>query len=83
MRGFPLSVFLLTLGLGMVRSSMAEPVHDRPARDRGRMHPRPDRLKEGDQAPNFRLKSPTGKKTVSLASFAGRKPVALVFGSYT
>ena len=49
------------------------------------------KLSEGDPAFAFTLPQldlrkglarPTGK-TVSLASFAGRKPVALVFGSYT
>ncbi len=38
----------------------------------------------GEQAPDFELpmvKSP--KKTIKLSSFAGKKPVALIFGSYT
>ena len=38
---------------------------------------------EGKTAPDFKLKSLDGKRTVQLSSFAGRKPVALVFGSYT
>lgn len=42
----------------------------------GRLHP-------GDAAPDFTLKTPDGAAQVQLASFQGRKPVVLVFGSYT
>ena len=38
---------------------------------------------EGKIAPDFKLKSLDGKRTVQLSSFAGTKPVALIFGSYT
>jgi hypothetical protein len=38
---------------------------------------------EGKTAPDFKLKSLDGKRTVKLSSFSGKKPVALVFGSYT
>jgi EF hand len=34
-------------------------------------------------APDFSLKSPDGKTTISLSDFKGKKPVALVFGSFT
>ena len=43
----------------------------------------PDRLKQGDMAPDFTLKSPAGKQKTTLSSYRGKKPVALVFGSYT
>ena len=43
----------------------------------------PDRLKEGDAAPDFTLKSPNGQTTVTLSDYHGQKPVALIFGSYT
>ena len=43
----------------------------------------PDRLKEGDDAPNFSLKTLDGKQTVKLSEFRGKKPVAMIFGSYT
>jgi hypothetical protein len=42
-----------------------------------------EQLKKGDVAPDFTLKSPDGKKTITLSDFQGKKPVALVFGSYT
>ena len=41
------------------------------------------KLKVGDMAPDFTLKSPDGKQTVTLSSFRDKRPVALVFGSYT
>lgn len=41
------------------------------------------RLKPGDPAPDFRLKRLQSQDKVRLSSFAGQKPVALVFGSYT
>ena len=42
-----------------------------------------ERLTVGDVAPAFTLRSRDGKRKVSLADFKGKKPVALVFGSYT
>jgi hypothetical protein len=37
----------------------------------------------GKTAPDFTLKSADGKRTETLSSFRGDRPVALVFGSYT
>ncbi len=37
----------------------------------------------GAEAPDFTLQTRDGKKTVTLSSFRGKKPVVLVFGSYT
>ncbi len=42
-----------------------------------------DKLKVGDRAPDFTLKTPDGKKSVTLSEHKGNRPVALVFGSYT
>jgi hypothetical protein len=39
--------------------------------------------KVGDLAPNFELYDLKGEKPVRLSDFRGRKPVALVFGSFT
>jgi len=39
--------------------------------------------KVGDIAPDFTLQDVTGTETVTLSDFRGKKPVALVFGSYT
>lgn len=40
-------------------------------------------LKAGDLAPDFTLKSLDGKSEIKLSGTLGRKPVCLVFGSYT
>ena len=37
----------------------------------------------GDMAPDFTLYDIEGKNSVTLSSFRGKKPIALVFGSYT
>ena len=39
--------------------------------------------KKGDLAPDFTLSDLTGSETVTLSDFRGKKPVVLVFGSYT
>lgn len=40
-------------------------------------------LKAGDAAPDFTLKSPDGKESVTLSALKGQQPVVLVFASYT
>lgn len=50
---------------------------------RGTLEPAPEVAQEGRLAPDFSLTSPDGETTYSLASFRGKKPVALIFGSYT
>jgi len=37
----------------------------------------------GDVAPDFTLYDREGKESVTLSDFRGKKPVALVFGSFT
>jgi peroxiredoxin len=37
----------------------------------------------GDRAPGFTLKTHDGKRTISLSDCRGKKPVVLVFGSFT
>ncbi len=44
---------------------------------------RAGRLKVGDPAPDFNLTTGDKKSFVKLSSFRGRKPVVLIFGSYT
>jgi hypothetical protein len=48
---------------------------------RGERHQ--DSLKVGDPAPDFTLPDPQGTRQVTLSTFRGKKPVVLVFGSYT
>jgi len=40
-------------------------------------------LEIGDEAPTFKLKSLDGKKETDLKEFRCKKPVVLIFGSYT
>lgn len=44
---------------------------------------RAGQLKAGDAAPDFSLASGDQQSRVQLSSFRGRKPVVLIFGSYT
>jgi peroxiredoxin len=39
--------------------------------------------KVGDAAPDFELRDINSEKTVRLSDFRDKKPVALIFGSYT
>ena len=43
----------------------------------------PQAPKAGDLAPDFELWDVTGERKVRLSDFYGRKPVVLVFGSFT
>jgi hypothetical protein len=55
----------------------------RGGRDAGRQMRGTDTLSVGDMAPDFKLKTMDGKQQVQLSSFRGKRPVVLVFGSYT
>jgi peroxiredoxin len=39
--------------------------------------------KAGDLAPDFTLTDISGTESVTLSDFRGKKPVALIFGSFT
>ncbi len=43
----------------------------------------PKSPKVGDLAPDFELQDPEGNVRVRLSDFRGKRPVALIFGSYT
>lgn len=43
----------------------------------------PDTLKVGDPAPDFLLPLVKGKGEIRLSAYQGKKPVVLIFGSYT
>lgn len=88
-------LLLLLAGAGVAQQPAAPESKDRPPGPFGpgqRMSPeerakfmaeRQGRLKPGDPAPDFRLKVRGGEQVIQLSSFRGKKPVALVFGSYT
>jgi len=39
--------------------------------------------KEGDIAPDFELLDVNGENLIRISDFRGRKPIALIFGSFT
>lgn len=39
--------------------------------------------KAGDMAVDFELRDPNGENPIRLSDFKGKKPVALIFGSFT
>jgi hypothetical protein len=65
-------------------SSKIEPP---PLLNGGKGHPgdfrRVDTVHLGDMAPDFKLKTLDGKRTIRLRQFRGKRPVVLIFGSYT
>lgn len=67
--------------LAVTSSVFAQP-QNRRGKGRGSKSGR-ETLKVGAEAPDFKLKTVDGKKEVKLASFKGKRPVVLVFGSYT
>ncbi len=67
-----------------VLSSSAEAQERSKRGRRGRIPQRaPDRIDEGDRAPDFKLQTLDGEQEVQLSSARGERPVALIFGSYT
>ena len=52
-------------------------------RPRGDQPDDTNQLKVGDVAPTFKLKSLNSEEETDLASFRGKTPVVLFFGSYT
>ncbi|MEW6731474.1 MAG: hypothetical protein AB1489_09080 [Acidobacteriota bacterium] len=47
------------------------------------LHARDGKLRVSDEAPDFFLETYDKKTKVQLSAFRGKKPVVLVFGSYT
>jgi len=72
----------LLLALALLASADAASAQRRPNRPKGDLR-MPDTLRVGDPAPDFKLKTADGSREVTLSSFKGKRPVVLVFGSYT
>jgi len=69
---------------GVVAQQPSRDGDRRGRRDRQRSSERSDDSpKAGQKAPPFTLKSVDGKQETDLASFRGKRPVILFFGSYT
>lgn len=42
-----------------------------------------DSLQVGGLAPDFKLRTKDGKQQIQLSAFRGKRPIVLIFGSYT
>jgi hypothetical protein len=74
---------MLTAGAHLLiaqNEESAVPATVRPGDTRG---DREGKLKPGDMAADFTLNVMHKEQTVTLSDFKGKRPVALVFGSYT
>ncbi len=76
------TTFLLALLFGLIMATMVEAQRPRGRKGRGERK-KSSSLKVGQPAPDFELKSLDGKKTVKLSDHKGKRPVVLIFGSYT
>ena len=82
-------IFCLTLWeggdlIGMAKSVVTKAKYWRDKEVAGwQVEHNPNVPKIGEMAPDFQLSDQTGEKTVRLADFRGKKPVVLVFGSFT
>ena len=77
-------VLLMAGGEAWAWQQDGEQPHQRGGRRRGPGRMREDNgLKVGEVAPVFKLKSLDDKQETDLASFQGKRPVILFFGSYT
>lgn len=73
---------LLPLALAAVFAAAAFPASAQQRARKGDLRA-PDTVRMGDVAPDFKLKTLDGSREVQLSSFRGKRPVVLVFGSYT
>ncbi len=73
-----LSLMLVIVAVGMLarQSHAGRAQRRKPSRTDGAP-------KVGEMAPTFKLMSLDGKNETDLASFRGKRPVVLFFGSYT
>ena len=79
-----LQLFTTLLVLGaLLTGGTAHAQRANNARQKAMKQRKEGKLKVGDAATDFTLDSPDGKKAFKLSSFKGKKPVVLVFGSYT
>ena len=79
MRAWSRCVVVVLAGALLAGSALAQEREGRePRRSADREAP-----KVGDTAPLFTLKTLDGKREVSLDSFRGKRPVMVIFGSYT
>jgi hypothetical protein len=76
-------VLILAAGLGLAAGAAAQAPQKTVDTPPARGERLPDRLKVGDPAPDFTLPTVDGKDAVTLSAFRGKRPVVLIFASYT
>ena len=76
---------ILTMGLLIFASGIgwAQADAQRPKRERPKNRDQQNARQVADLAPTFVLKSLDGESETDLAMFRDKKPVILIFGSYT
>jgi hypothetical protein len=87
LRWLTLSCIYLTLGLALSDIGTGQPKKDGKAGEINTPPAKGERktakLRAGDIAPDFTLPDLKKTKEVKLSSFKDKKPVVLIFGSYT
>jgi hypothetical protein len=80
----------LLMGAAVLASALGSLGSAQPPKTKGEVNTPPakgerkqDTLRQGDDAPDFTLPRLKEKGEVKLSSYRGKKPVVLVFGSYT
>jgi hypothetical protein len=76
------ALFGILLMIALLAAGDAASAQQRPKRQRGDLR-MPDTLRVGDPAPDFKLKTKDGSREITLSIFKGKRPVVLIFGSYT
>ena len=79
---FSRRIFLNAIGTA-VAIAQPQPPDEKARVMRARMGMGEGALKEGDKAPDFELAVLKQKARVRLSSFQGKRPVALLFGSFS
>ena len=77
------AVLLLLLIMGCASNKIEPPSLLNGDKGRPGDFRRVDTVHEGDVAPDFKLKTLDGKRTMRLRAHRGKQPVVLIFGSYT
>ena len=62
---------------------MERTIHNRDAASAWQTAHEPNAPRRGDTAPDFELGDAAGESLVRLSDFRGKRPVVLVFGSFT
>ena len=82
-KSLAVAITILMCVIFLAPDCLAQGDRERKRKKRRGMRSDKNALKVGEIAPNFKLKSLDGKSETELSEFKGKKPVVLIFGSYT